>query len=349
MTDDAYRVTLSLASPETGCPAPDPGRDAFVPDHLDPYPGDRNARACSRTAARAARRAAGREAVRSNLGDNGGVRPGAKEAAMPRGRSWLPAAAVTTALSLGLMAAPATALPIQEGADLLPAGGCPAADQVVPPLPGFEGVYEQRGNPALRCAIVWNTSSDRVLRMWGSGAIEGPIRISNARGWINTATAIAVQRNLGEVVLMPREFVVLSSPPPSTYFIEVADVEAFQAGKVAEALAVQALNKYTPAALLRSDMASIIKVCATAAERTWQEAKDFNNDTASLSDVLAKMWTLGPCKTAYNAIDPDYQNPAKAPWFKRMIDKAAQYDAPWFRAYKLDSLSKVAQRLSSVF
>ncbi|MET9378266.1 hypothetical protein ABZX98_29740 [Streptomyces sp. NPDC002992] len=50
ITDDVYLVTLSLSSPANGCPAPDRGRDAYLPDrdgdgdpdYLDPYPGDRN-------------------------------------------------------------------------------------------------------------------------------------------------------------------------------------------------------------------------------------------------------------------------------------------------------------------
>jgi hypothetical protein len=44
--DDVHLVTLSLASPDNGCPAPDRGRDAYLPDHgtdgdpdhLDPRP-----------------------------------------------------------------------------------------------------------------------------------------------------------------------------------------------------------------------------------------------------------------------------------------------------------------------
>ncbi|MET9736315.1 hypothetical protein ABZZ79_38555 [Streptomyces sp. NPDC006458] len=43
-------MTLSLSSPDNGCPEPDRGRDAHLPDrdddgdpdYLDPYPGDRN-------------------------------------------------------------------------------------------------------------------------------------------------------------------------------------------------------------------------------------------------------------------------------------------------------------------
>ncbi|MET9428481.1 hypothetical protein [Streptomyces sp. NPDC003036] len=50
LTDEVYVVTLSLSSPGNGCPAPDRGRDAYLPDrdddgdpdYLDPYPGDRN-------------------------------------------------------------------------------------------------------------------------------------------------------------------------------------------------------------------------------------------------------------------------------------------------------------------
>ncbi|MBC2902294.1 hypothetical protein [Streptomyces cupreus] len=50
VTDEVYLVTLSLSSPDHGCPAPDRGRDAYLPDrdddgdpdYLDPYPDDRN-------------------------------------------------------------------------------------------------------------------------------------------------------------------------------------------------------------------------------------------------------------------------------------------------------------------
>ncbi|MFJ3583282.1 hypothetical protein ACIPPS_13760 [Streptomyces sp. NPDC090127] len=50
VTDEVWTVTLSLSSPGNGCPAPDRGRDASLPDrdddgdpdYLDPYPGDRD-------------------------------------------------------------------------------------------------------------------------------------------------------------------------------------------------------------------------------------------------------------------------------------------------------------------
>lgn len=50
VTDEVRAVTLSLTAPGTGCPDPDRGRDARLPDRdgdgdpdrLDPYPGDRD-------------------------------------------------------------------------------------------------------------------------------------------------------------------------------------------------------------------------------------------------------------------------------------------------------------------
>ncbi|MDF6042099.1 hypothetical protein LRD69_07955 [Streptomyces sp. JH14] len=50
LTDEVYVVSLALSSPNHGCPAPDRGRDAYLPDrdddgdpdYLDPYPRDRN-------------------------------------------------------------------------------------------------------------------------------------------------------------------------------------------------------------------------------------------------------------------------------------------------------------------
>ncbi|WMX45213.1 PASTA domain-containing protein [Streptomyces roseicoloratus] len=50
LTDEVYTVTLALSSPDHGCPDPDRGRDAYLPDgdddgdpdYLDPYPRDRN-------------------------------------------------------------------------------------------------------------------------------------------------------------------------------------------------------------------------------------------------------------------------------------------------------------------
>ncbi|MET8509104.1 hypothetical protein ABZV60_31395 [Streptomyces sp. NPDC004787] len=50
LTDDVYSVRLALSSPAHGCPAPDRGRDAYLPDrdddgdpdYLDPYPRDRH-------------------------------------------------------------------------------------------------------------------------------------------------------------------------------------------------------------------------------------------------------------------------------------------------------------------
>ncbi|MFD7976518.1 hypothetical protein [Streptomyces sp. NPDC059071] len=50
VTDEVRLVTLSLSAPGNGCPQPDRGRDAYLPDrdddgdpdYLDPYPGDPN-------------------------------------------------------------------------------------------------------------------------------------------------------------------------------------------------------------------------------------------------------------------------------------------------------------------
>ncbi|MEU6375340.1 hypothetical protein [Streptomyces sp. NPDC046909] len=277
---------------------------------------------------------------------------------MPIGLPRRTASLAVTVLLLSLAWAPATAALAVGGEGVLPGSRiCLFAQRPVAPLPGFEGLYEQYYNDAQGCALLKNTSGDRVLMMSGTGTIDGPSRLDNtSSGWIRETTAQAAIKRWGSpaVVILPGESVSLyDTVPPASYYIWVADPPVTQAAKVSEGLANAAVsaalsqNKPWNALLIRTNMREVINACAAAADSTWREIRKSQGDE-SLSDVLLEMTNLSPCKAAYNAIDPNYVNPEKPAWYRTLLDDASRYADDWWRQYRSD-VSKAGQALLNLF
>jgi hypothetical protein len=224
---------------------------------------------------------------------------------------------------------------------------------MIPPVANYEGLYEHRYSKQLQCSILSNVSKDRILRVWGNGAIDPPVRQSStAAGWVAETTAQAADQAEvthqvpGSVVVLPGESVRLFSHPPAQYQIALVDVKANQAAKVAASLANLAVDRRVKVLATRADLTNTINACAIAADSTWREVKEIKG-VESLQDVLTEMTALGPCKAAYDVIAPP-QEPTKDPLVKRWLTKAAAFGDDFWQNLRTDLARKARTALTSV-
>jgi hypothetical protein len=279
----------------------------------------------------------------------------AREATMPNGRSPRSTAAVTTALTLSLVSAPAAAAPLQGRDSVTASITCPPGQQMSP-APGFEGIYAMQYNAESNCAWLTNISHERnndvrngrVLLLRGDGQISQPLRLdNNPAGWIRRTTVSAVEEAepTGSVVILPGEAVSYSPADNRyTYNVDVADAQVSQIAKVAESLATQAADDVVKNPLVRSDITNSIVRCAVATKKIWAEQEPGNT---GFPTVITKMKMLPECQTTYARID---QLKGKKPlpklsdggWRQTWRDYASFYDDVWSQGL-LEEAKKVGR------